>query len=181
MWMSGLSASRIGQAMGMTANAVVGRVHRLGLPQRGVPAGLDGQRPVQDALTPAQRADIARMWESGLSSGEIARRMGEGWTRHRVQHLAESWGLKRAAAASGPRRVAAMASALVTRARAAPQPPAPPPPIPRDLARGGCLWPLWGQNERPTHLYCGEPISAGCARPWCDRHRAIGTSVREVA
>lgn len=175
MWASGLSCSRIAEALGLGKNQVIGRVHRLGLPKRGLPAGLERRRLAQDAVSAEQRAEIVRMWESGLSGPEIARRLGGLWDGKRITYLARVWKLARAAHLSGPRRVSVIASALVNRARAAKAlPPAPPPPIPRDVLSGGCRWPLWGDTERATHRYCGAPVSEGCARPWCDRHRAIG-------
>ena len=37
LWNEGLTTSEIGARMGITKNAVVGKVHRLGLPKRGSP------------------------------------------------------------------------------------------------------------------------------------------------
>ena len=37
LWNEGLSTSEIGNRLGVTKNAVVGKVHRLGLPKRGSP------------------------------------------------------------------------------------------------------------------------------------------------
>lgn len=37
LWNEGLTTSEIGSRMGITKNAVVGKVHRLGLPKRGSP------------------------------------------------------------------------------------------------------------------------------------------------
>ena len=37
LWSEGLSTSEIGNRLGVTKNAVVGKVHRLGLPKRGSP------------------------------------------------------------------------------------------------------------------------------------------------
>ena len=37
LWKDGLSTSIIGARLGVTKNAVVGKVHRLGLPKRGSP------------------------------------------------------------------------------------------------------------------------------------------------
>jgi GcrA cell cycle regulator len=39
MWADGLSASKIGIALGITKNAVIGRVHRMGLSSRPSPLG----------------------------------------------------------------------------------------------------------------------------------------------
>jgi hypothetical protein len=181
MWESGLSAGRIAEALGWTKSTVIGRVHRMGLAQRGLPPGLRGERIAQWAATPEDREALAGLWFSGLSAREVARRMGEGWSHNRVSYLVGLWKLPRSPAAMPARRVCNLVSRLATRASRERAPAAPPPPIPRDLVRGGCLWPLWGLKERATHLDCGEPISPGCARPWCERHRAIGSSVREAS
>lgn len=38
------------------------------------------------------------------------------------------------------------------------------------LASGECRWPLWGNDARPSHEYCGEPAAEG--RPYCPTHAA---------
>jgi GcrA cell cycle regulator len=56
LWAEGLSASQIGLRMGITKNAVIGRVHRMGLPSRQSPLGAQGAAalrhvPVVDGAT----------------------------------------------------------------------------------------------------------------------------------
>ncbi len=41
---------------------------------------------------------------------------------------------------------------------------------------GCCTWPMWGDRERPTHVYCDAP--AGGKLRWCPQHMALGTSKR---
>lgn len=41
----------------------------------------------------------------------------------------------------------------------------------RDLERKDCRFPLWGDHEAPTHLYCGKPCLEG--QSWCEEHAAI--------
>ncbi len=48
MWSEGLPISRIGSELGVTRNAVVGKVHRLGLPKR--------QSPIQRSSEPVEPA-----------------------------------------------------------------------------------------------------------------------------
>ena len=55
LWQDGLSASQIAKQLGgVTRNAVLGKVHRLGLPGRDVPAGRGGR------TLPSPRAEPAR-------------------------------------------------------------------------------------------------------------------------
>ena len=50
MWAEGLSASQIARALGeVTRNAVIGKVHRLGLSGRASPARVERARPVSQA------------------------------------------------------------------------------------------------------------------------------------
>jgi GcrA cell cycle regulator len=46
LWNEGLTTSEIGNRLGVTKNAVVGKVHRLGLPKRG--------SPIKQKLEPAK-------------------------------------------------------------------------------------------------------------------------------
>lgn len=145
----------------------------------------------------ADRDELLRtMWEAGVSTSAIgvslrctknsvigrARRLKLAARRSPIRRLAEGDAPKprKSRAKAAPARVAA------PRVVKAPPPPkalpkALPAPLPRDIRRGGCLWPLWGHRERATHLYCGEPIATGCAFPWCDKHRAKGTDTKAAA
>jgi len=36
-----------------------------------------------------------------------------------------------------------------------------------------CCWPMWGDDEAPTHMYCGTPLSRAQIRrrkPYCEAH-----------
>ena len=44
LWHEGVSASRIGRALGMTKNSIIGRAHRIGLPPRKNPVQWTGKR-----------------------------------------------------------------------------------------------------------------------------------------
>jgi len=56
LWNEGLSTSVIGGRLGITKNAVVGKVHRLGLPKRGSPIRQQKAKPTEiislSSLTP---------------------------------------------------------------------------------------------------------------------------------
>jgi GcrA cell cycle regulator len=53
LWNEGLSTSVIGERLGITKNAVVGKVHRLGLPKRG--------SPIKQKPRPAEIIDLASL------------------------------------------------------------------------------------------------------------------------
>jgi hypothetical protein len=36
----------------------------------------------------------------------------------------------------------------------------------------GCCWPLWRDDERPTHLYCDVEAVAGARSRYCEHHLA---------
>ena len=142
---------------------------------------------------------LRTMWDAGVSTSAIG--VSLRCTKNSV--IGRARRLKLAARLSPIRRLAEgdAPKPRKSRAKAAPamqdrppamqdRPPAmqdrPPPkalpaPLPRDIRRGGCLWPLWDHRERATHLYCGEPIATGCAFPWCDTHRAKGTDTKAAA
>jgi GcrA cell cycle regulator len=58
LWMEGLSASQIAAELGdgVTRNAVIGKVHRLGLSNRGGPVPEEGGRPVEPVPAAAKPA-----------------------------------------------------------------------------------------------------------------------------
>jgi len=53
LWNEGLSTNEIGGRLGVTKNAVVGKVHRLGLPKRG--------SPIKQKSKPTQIIDLASL------------------------------------------------------------------------------------------------------------------------
>jgi hypothetical protein len=61
------------------------------------------------------------------------------------------------------------AGAAEARFRVAPAPP-PAPLVVAGPSGPTCRMPLWNNQERPTHLYCGAPVvrrADGVATSWC--------------
>jgi len=135
---------------------------------------------------------LRTMWDAGVSTSAIGvslrctKNSVIGRAR-RLQLAARLSPIRRMAEGEPPKPRKSRAKAALARVaaprplKAPPQPKALPAHLPRDIRRGGCLWPLWGHRERATHLYCGEPIATGCAFPWCDKHRAKGTDTKAAA
>lgn len=71
LWDEGLSTSEMGVRLGITKNAVVGKVHRLGLPKRQSPI----RAPVRRVVETEVRTDVVRI--EALSTGMCRWPMGE--------------------------------------------------------------------------------------------------------
>jgi len=144
LWAEGLSTIEIGRRLGMSKNAVIGKAHRLGLPAR--PSPIRGGKGGAAAVAKARERSTRRRSGPPPIGGAPS-----------VMPAARDYPLR----------------ASVEPAGAAAQ--APPPVVPAIVTkppaiRGGCRWPLWG-NERPTHEYCDAPRAAWDC-PYCPAHRA---------
>lgn len=150
LWAEGHSTAEIGRRMGLTKNAVVGRVHRLKLPPRPSPMLSRG-------------GDTARHVPT-RGAAELAKA---------VARATAASGIPARAPCAGPAGVASPAE-LPPAALVAPRPEAL-----SVQPRGGCCWPMWGHKQRPTHEYCGRPRSFradGVPRPYCAAHAAKATA-----
>ena len=64
LWEEGLTTSDIGDRLGITKNAVVGKVHRLGLPKRGSPIRAKPE-PKKDTVSMAKLRPGMCVWPEG--------------------------------------------------------------------------------------------------------------------
>ncbi len=69
LWNEGLTTSEIGVRLGITKNAVVGKVHRLGLPKRGSPIKPKPEKPVNVVSMAKLRPGMC-VWPSGDPGSE---------------------------------------------------------------------------------------------------------------
>jgi len=164
LWLEGKSASMISAALGagLTRNAVIGKVHRLGLAGRAKP-------PTGQSVDPApMRATAPPTARRATGAGAIASSTAAAMSPRTV-------------AASGPMAGAAMMqgnAALAMAPEAAPQ--AQPERIAAeivvpmslrvtivDLKESMCKWPL-GDPTSSDFRYCGSPAHG--TTPYCQHH-----------
>lgn len=134
-WAAGYSASEIGDRMGLRKCQVIGKVHRLGLPKRELPAALEGVK------NKPRISASARLGAGGVGGSRLA--------PPARQSLAEAGGPQ-----PGPRAAAASAhdvSSLPNSAAGAAK------PRPQLFVARGCQFPMWKHGERPGYgaaRYC---------------------------
>jgi GcrA cell cycle regulator len=133
--------------MGITKNAVVGRAHRLGLPKRASPIAARRGR------APARSHGVRPLVARGAAVVQRARDNSIG--------AAEGFRTRGAEGGAGPSSLAA--------------PPTFSPPRVPFMRGAGCRFPLWGDDERPTHRYCGAAQAQradGVPCAYCPAHAA---------
>lgn len=155
LWDMNFSTAAMGDRLGFTKNAVVGKAHRIGLPGKPSPIIRDGRAPARikvqraaantlPALASITTEPIIAVARSPVAAPRLSRAI-----RAPAPHLLGVAGIK-------------------------------PEPVPiervRELApvvlpmTGTCRWPLWANNEAPTHKYCDAPAKLGAS--WCADCRA---------
>ena len=162
LWAEGMSASQIAKSLGgVTRNAVIGKVHRLGLSNRGTGGG----QPAEEAK-PAKPAKASR-----------------------AKAAPETKAAEPAAEEPKPAPAAVVRTPPVI--RDATQPRAPGLPTPEEqaaratlaeiekmakkldllsLTERTCKWPIGDPTEERFH-FCGLPSVAG--KPYCEHHVAV--------
>ncbi len=165
LWGSGMSASQIAKALGgVTRNAVIGKVHRLGLSNRGTASG--GHAASEDAKKTDKPAKPSRPAKAAVAPKEAAAAMAE----------------------TKPAPVVVRTPPVI---RDATQPRAPGLPTPEEraaratlaeiekmarrldlmsLTERTCKWPIGDPTEESFH-FCGLPSAAG--KPYCQHHVAV--------
>ena len=158
LWAEGYSAGRIGDLMGLNKNQVIGRVHRLKLPQRDVPVGLQNVKNKPRVLS------SARLGAAGVGGSRLAPAAHHSLVR---------------VDASSPRPRAAAGSALLSSSLLATPGAGVSKPRPQLFPGRGCQFPMWGDRERPAYAearFCDAPARRNEAgnqdSPYCAEHHA---------
>jgi DNA-directed RNA polymerase specialized sigma24 family protein len=164
----GWSHAAIGGLFGVTRNAVQKRFSRIAARSGNIGVMKDrtvraevSERALVDWNSPDVLDEVRRLRESGMSISEIARRFGLPRTTmwDRLVRLKIVF----ASSASARQKINLRndddcvenpdKNIFVRRSRE------PESRKPGSLVvSSGCRWPMWGNNERPTHVYCGKPV-----------------------
>lgn len=159
LWAEGYSAGRIGDLMGLSKNQVIGRVHRLQLPQRDVPVGLQNVKNKSREAYTGQRLRAAGVGGSRLAPA----------AHHSLVRVD----------ASSPRPRAAATSALDVSSLKQTSGAGVAKPRPQLFPGRGCQFPLWGDLDRPAYgeaRFCDAPARRNGAgnqdSPYCAEHHA---------
>jgi len=165
LWGDGMSASQIAKALGgVTRNAVIGKVHRLGLSNRGTtsagqPASDDGKsaqkliRPSRSAKTVPEQKDTAAAPEEAKPLPVVVR----------TQPVIRDATQPRAPGLPTPEEQAARATLVEIEKMARKLDLL-------SLTERTCKWPIGDPTEESFH-FCGLPSAAG--KPYCEHHVAV--------
>ncbi len=166
MWTEGMSASQIAKELGgVTRNAVIGKVHRLGLSSRNQGKPDTAEKPAEPVAAvaptppPAKESPRAPEPEAPAPEETVARTAGAGADADTPSDLP--------AAVSAPEGMVTIPSENQVDIAE----------IDRDARKLGlmdltertCKWPI-GDPSRGEFYFCGHPVVAG--KPYCKGHTA---------
>ena len=160
MWAEGQSAAQIAKTLGgVTRNAVIGKVHRLGLSNR-APAG----RPAEDAAAadPAPQAPVAEPVAEPVEPAAAVEAEAEPVAESPARPALRDGGRREPAPMTEDRlEVLANLAEIEKTARRVTL---------MDLTERVCKWPI-GDPTDPAFRFCGLPSQPG--KPYCAAHVAV--------
>ena len=158
MWIAGRSATEIANHLGgLTRNAVIGKVHRLGL--------MRSERTAKKAP-----ASPKRIKEAKPASAPKRKKSGAGPMGSLEGHRPNV--IKGVQGAQPSQKVVPIESAIKARLRAAETANAAARRVGiMDLQRGECRWPVNDAAKGGEHLFCAAPAIPG--KPYCAAHAAV--------
>jgi len=182
----GHTALRIGQTLGATRNAVIGKCGRLKI-KLGAPVPL--LHSGEFIWTGAADAKLREMWLAGLSLTEICRQLG---VRHQasISAHAKRIGLPKRSAARQSMTAVNLNAAQARARKPAPAaaepelPPFVPPPGAvafLDARFGQCRWPLWPDTARvpmEQKFFCGAPCGP---KSYCAEHATRSAGIGSLS
>ncbi len=209
-WWGTRSATNIGATLGRTRNSVIGKSHRLGLPDLGNPIGTGSTLHMKQRgeRQPYKRRDetgvlkVTNVPRGGVQSAPrkyLGRELDveNPGTTLAARVSTSQLHAKKRAIAERPNNISLAATMRNNARHAEARATALPGPLPQqppftgqpvafaDLRNNGCKWAVTAHAVAPTaHRFCGEPCSGH--RPYCAGHdqksRGAGTpSERQAA
>ena len=168
-WLAGDSATQIARNMGggLTKNAIIGRLHRLGIGN----AQRDEPSQVKRPWTRNDDASAIALRAEGLTSGQIAaelRRGKDAVRSHFVRLTRHGVTLPKASSKRPSSPMGAIAMPNLDPPLSEPAKPSSSPITILDLTDCTCRWPLWSGAE--PRFYCGAAHAPG-EGPYCVEHR----------
>lgn len=162
LWAEGMSASQIAKALGgVTRNAVIGKVHRLGLSNRG--AAQAAQPNIEDAKSAEKAAMQAETTENTEERSERPESEAEEAVESPPVPQIRDASLPRAPGLPTPEEEAARATLAEIEKMAR-----------RlsllELTERTCKWPIGDPTEENFH-FCGLPAVTG--KPYCEHHVGV--------
>ncbi|GJD32913.1 hypothetical protein PMNALOAF_4193 [Methylobacterium adhaesivum] len=154
LWQEGLSASRIAtQLGGVTRNAVIGKIHRLGLSGR-VTKGAEGDTPRK----PAREVEAPTGPETAAGAASDSPATETTGTVIPMQSPSQASAPEVPATPASVARMEPVSLAVSSRVTI------------MDLRESMCRWPL-GDPTSPDFHYCGDRAITGL--PYCPQHAQI--------
>ena len=169
LWDEGHSTAEIGRRMGRTKSSIVGRKYRLRLPPR--PSPIRGT-PIRTNSAAALQRAWSRQKQKQHQDGAARAPVQPGRRGNHPGPAAPSIPARAGDPPPGGQ------SGHVTGVSSPALPPAvatPRPGVFSTGARRGCVQPMWGDRERPTHVYCEAPVRQrpdGTPCRYCPEHAA---------
>ena len=144
LWNQGLSSARIGQALGITKNAAIGKIHRLKLTARQSPIKRMKSKPrapkiVQPKITSTPSIAAPAATEVEKASSEPKKSTKKQEISNKIQILTSHGPLERFDGAK--------------------------------LSKEPCQYPMWQNRKDVGRLYCKKPCLEG--KTYCPQHNAM--------
>jgi GcrA cell cycle regulator len=165
LWGEGMSASQIAKVLGgVTRNAVIGKVHRLGLSNRGTASGgaaaSDDAKPAPKPAKPSRPAKAAAEPKEAAAAPEEPKPAP---VVVRTQPVIRDATQPRAPGLPTPEEQAARATLAEIEKMARKL-------SLLELTERTCKWPIGDPTEESFH-FCGLPAAVG--KPYCEHHVAV--------